>query len=129
LFIVDIDRFHDFNSRYMYRNGNKALRAVAAAVSGALCQGDRALPLLGRRVHRLAVGHTAQRCQARCRARRSAVQALDIEHLDNPTGVLTVTVGVAGAGTGRPSADEVVESANVMLLEGKDAGRNRVVPA
>jgi PleD family two-component response regulator len=57
------------------------------------------------------------------------VQALDIEHLDNPTGVLTVTVGVAGAGTGRPSADEVVESANVMLLEGKDAGRNRVVPA
>jgi diguanylate cyclase (GGDEF)-like protein len=58
---------------------------------------------------------------------RSAVEGLRIEHPDSPFGVVTVSVGVAGATpAGDAAATGLVKAADRALYEAKCAGRNQV---
>lgn len=127
LMLIDIDRFHGYNSRYMYLAGNRAIRAVAQAISGTIRHGDRAYRYGGEEFTVLLPGASAEEGLSVAERIRSEVQNLRIEHLNNRAGVVTITGGVIGADTRYRTTDEAFEAANLLLLRGKGAGRNRVV--
>ncbi|WP_433273899.1 GGDEF domain-containing protein [Actinosynnema sp. CS-041913] len=123
LLIIDIDWFHSYNTHYRYLAGHEALRAVGDAIRRTA---GRAYRYGGEEFAVLLPGTGFPDAVAVGERIRAAVQRLGIEHRATPTGVVTVSVGAVEAGAGALLTD-VVESANVALLQAKDAGRNRVV--
>lgn len=124
--LVDIDRFHEFNHRYHYLAGNHALERVAAMLAETIRTGDRAYRWGGEEFALLLPATRLHAAAAVAERVRAAVQRSGIDHCGNPSGVLTVTAGVAQARAGM-SPEDVFEAVTALLIGGKDAGRNRVV--
>ncbi|HET7523848.1 MAG TPA: diguanylate cyclase [Acidimicrobiales bacterium] len=127
LVLIDIDRFHGYNSRYLYLAGNRTIRSVADAISTTVRHGDRAYRYGGEEFTVLMPGAGPEEGVAVAERIRATVQALRIEHLNNAPGVVTVTAGVVTADSRHATADQVFEAVNHLLLRGKEAGRNQVV--
>jgi len=127
LMLIDIDRFHGYNSRYLYLAGNRAIRAVADTISATIRQEDRAYRYGGEEFTVLLPGASAEEGTSVAERIRVKVQGLRIEHLNNRPGVVTITAGVIGSDARYTTADAAFEAANHLLLRGKEAGRNQVV--
>ena len=127
LLLIDIDRFHGYNSRYLYLAGNRAIRSVADAISGSIRDGDLAYRYGGEEFTVLLPGASLEEGLSVGERIRARVQGLRIEHLNNAPGVVTVTAGVVGATSSLVTTDQVFEAVNHLLLRGKEAGRNQVV--
>lgn len=127
--LIDVDFFKRFNDRYGHQAGDAALQRIAAVVEGftkraldlAARYGGEELVVLLYDVPREAAAQLAD-------AMRSAVQALQIEHLDGTSsGVVTISVGVAVVHpTLVRNPEGAVQLADEALYSAKDAGRNRV---
>jgi len=129
--MVDIDHFKLLNDRYGHIAGDACLRAVAEAMRQALARPGDVLARYGGEEF-IALLHEADAAGARVVGERlrAAVEALAIEHADSPFGVVTVSVGVAGAVLhDAASADALVHAADRALYEAKCDGRNRVAMA
>lgn len=60
----------------------------------------------------------------------AGVQVLDIIDTGSPTGVLTLSAGIAGTSNGRPVfAERLILAADEALYRAKTTGRNRATPA
>ncbi len=127
ILLVDIDHFHDYNSAYGYLQGNDALSRVAATLSSALRQGDRAYRYGGEEFAALLPGARLDGAALVAERTRRAVEDLHMQHPTNQCGMVTVTVGALEALPGHAKAADAFDAVNALLLEGKDAGRNRVV--
>ena len=125
--VADIDYFSDYNDRFGVTAGNQALQAVARTVRDTIRLGDRAYRYGGEEFAVLLPGADARNAVAAAERIRARVQALGLEHPVNPVGCLTVTVGVVEAGFRHPGPKDVLVEVNDLLLEGKLAGRNRIV--
>ena len=125
--MADIDRFSDYNDRFGVAAGNQALQAVARTVRDTIRLGDRAYRYGGEEFAVLLPGADASHAVAAAERIRAQVQALGLEHPGSAAGTLTVTVGAVEAGFRHPSPKDVLVEVNDMLLEGKAAGRNRIV--
>jgi len=125
--MVDIDKFKDLNDRFGHQVGDEVLRAVAAAIVGAVREDDvparyggEEFAVLLRNPSRSMAIEVGERV-------RSAVGGLDLARL-GVSGV-SVSVGVAVAGDAGMASDEVIKQADRALYDAKRAGRNRVVAA
>ncbi len=127
LLLADIDHFHDYNDRFRRSGGRRGLRAVAQTIRANVRQGDRAYSYGGEQFAILLPGADLREAVVAAERIRARIEELSIEHPGNPGGVLTVTVGVLEAGFRHPSTKEVVAEVNSLLLDGKHAGRNRIV--
>lgn len=129
--MVDLDHFKLLNDRYGHLAGDACLRAVAAAMRRALARPGDVLARYGGEEF-IALLHEADAAGA-CvvgERLRAAVEALGIEHAASPFGVVTVSVGVAGAVLNDDaSADALVHAADRALYKAKCDGRNRVAMA
>jgi diguanylate cyclase (GGDEF)-like protein len=125
--LVDIDHFHDYNTAYGYLKGNETLRRTATTIASAVRQADKAYRYGGEEFAAILPGTTLDGAEVVAERVRHAVESLRLEHATNPTGFVTVTVGVIEARPEYAKPDEVFEMVNALLLAGKDAGRNRVV--
>lgn len=125
--VADIDRFADFNDRFGVVAGNQALAAVARAVRDSIRLGDRAYRCGGDEFAVLLPGADTRDAVAAAERVRERVEALGIEHPSNPTGTLTVSVGVVEAGFRHPAPKDVLIEVTELLHEGKRGGRNRIV--
>ncbi|MCU4183342.1 GGDEF domain-containing protein [Acidiferrimicrobium sp. IK] len=126
LALIDIDHFHAYNARYHYLAGHSALARVAAAIAGSIRRSDRAYRYGGEEFTVLLSGASGDEAALLAERIRAAVEALQIEHTGNDAGVVTVSIGVLDVTAGHASPADVLEDANVLLLEAKHAGRNRV---
>ncbi len=126
LLLVDIDRFHSYNTIYRYLAGHEALRAVGEAISRAVRATDRTFRYGGEEFTVLLPGASAHEATAVGERVRRAVEQLGIEHRGSPAGVVTVSVGAVDVEPGA-TVTAAVEEASIALLEAKDTGRNRVV--
>lgn len=132
LALLDVDRFKRFNDHYGHLAGDDALAAVAHAIGAhgrratdgfanfAARYGGEEFVLLLPEMPEASALALAEKV-------RAAVEALGVPHADSPSGVLTVSVGVACTTQGA-FADwrALVDAADAALYAAKRAGRNRV---
>lgn len=123
--ILDIDHFKLVNDRLGHGAGDLVLAAVADCLQAAVQPGEVAGRLGGDEFAVVLLADGA-RAQARCDALRAAVEVLRGTIPDGGEPI-TLSVGVA-AGGGR-GGSELLQAADLALLEAKRAGRNRVALA
>ncbi|MGA0612694.1 GGDEF domain-containing protein [Caldimonas sp. KR1-144] len=129
--MIDIDHFKLLNDRCGHVAGDACLRAVAQALRHALARPGDVLARYGGEEF-IALLHEADAAGAMVVGERlrAAVEALRIEHLGSPFGVVTVSVGVAGAILhDDAAAAALVDAADRALYDAKCDGRNRVATA
>jgi diguanylate cyclase (GGDEF)-like protein len=128
--MFDIDLFKSYNERYGMPAGNAVLRAVAHCIRGELRRsGDVLFRLGGEEFGVLFTASTADTSRQFIERLRVAVRSLKIEHLDNPSGVITASFGVGWWDKGvtyRLTSDQMYAVADNMLYEAKESGRDRV---
>jgi len=122
LLMVDVDHFKLYNDRYGHQQGDECLRAVAAVLAaGANRPGDR-VSRYGGEEFAVLLPATDQRGALRVADRvLAAIACLAIEHSNAPSGVVSVSVGIA-CGDGNDPAG-LVRSADGALYAAKRGGR------
>jgi diguanylate cyclase (GGDEF)-like protein/PAS domain S-box-containing protein len=132
LLLLDIDHFKLFNDRYGHLAGDDCLRAVAAAVSGAVRAYDLVARYGGEEIAVILPSTLIAGAVQVAEKVRSAVAALHLSHQDNleGDGVVTISVGVATAlarvgGTMR-MPESLLLAADHAMYNAKHEGRNRV---
>lgn len=125
---MDIDFFKAYNDRYGHQAGDNALRRFAGAVRSALYHAADTLVRTGGEEFVVFLPDTTleQALEVAERARQSVLRAV-ISHEDSPSGVLTVSIGVATreAGDGEDH-DAMLRRADHSLYAAKHAGRDRI---
>lgn len=133
LLMIDVDHFKAFNDHFGHVAGDKTLRQVAACIAD-VCSRPADLPARygGEEFAVVLPGTSPGGAQLIAEKVRWAVEALAIPHGKAVEGgaVVTVSIGVATMTPERDSSHlELVEVADAMLYEAKQAGRNRVAVA
>jgi diguanylate cyclase (GGDEF)-like protein len=128
VFLIDADHFKTINDSLGHEAGDRALRMLAAACR----QGLRQLDVIGRyggeelvvllpETSAAVAYETAERL-------RHTVEQLRIPALEGEVR-LTVSIGVATAGSDTETVAALINQADRALYEAKRSGRNRVVAA
>ena len=127
LIMTDLDLFKSFNDHYGHPAGDACLRAVSAAVQGALRRpGDIAARYGGEEIAILLPETDLAGAVRIVRDMQAAVLSLAIPHKASPHGVVTLSAGVASWSPGRQVATAawLVEVADAALYAAKALGRN-----
>jgi diguanylate cyclase (GGDEF)-like protein/PAS domain S-box-containing protein len=135
LLMIDIDHFKQFNDLYGHQAGDDCLRAVAAAVTGAVRATDIVARYGGEEITVILPTIYVAGAVEVAEKVRSAIEALRISHEGNAEGGgwVTVSIGVATAlarqgGTMRMPESLLLAADNAMY-KAKHEGRNRVATA
>ena len=128
LLMLDADHFKSFNDAYGHPEGDRVLQAIAACLRGcASCPGALGVRYGGEEFALLLPDTDSDGALVVAECVRKAVLDVAISHQATPTGIVSVSVGVAVA---RPqfgeAAELLVREADAALYEAKHAGRNRV---
>ncbi len=130
--MIDADRFKTYNDAYGHPAGDLLLRALAQAIAGAIRRpGDLAARYGGEEFAVLLPNTDVAGAAKVAESIRAAVARLAEVHAAAPTGVATVSIGVAGLEPGLGQAStEVVAAADAALYRAKAGGRDciRVAP-
>ena len=130
--MIDVDHFKRYNDAHGHQAGDEILRKVAGAVHAGVLRPDDVAARYGGEefaiVLPLAEGEASRLVGERVRVN---VRALAIPYPEAPTGIITVSVGVAST---RPaesgvSPGKLLESADAALYQAKREGRDKVVLA
>jgi diguanylate cyclase (GGDEF)-like protein len=122
--LIDIDHFHNYNTIYRYLVGHETLRKVGQTINRTVRATDRTYRYGGEEFTVLLPDTNLEEAMTIAERIRHAVEQLGIEHRGNPSGVVTVCVGVVEVDTG--TTTEAVDQASIAVLQAKSAGRNRV---
>jgi diguanylate cyclase (GGDEF)-like protein len=125
--MIDIDKFKAINDRHGHQVGDEVLRAVAAAIVGAVREDDVPARYGGEEFAVLLRNPTLDVAVEVGERVREAVAALDLDRL----GVATVRVSVGAAVADDPEEPitTTIEQADRALFDAKRRGRDRVVAA
>lgn len=124
---LDIDHFKAYNDHYGHQKGDNALRRFAGAVRSVLYEredtfarsgGEEFIVLLADTTHAQALA-IAERV-------RESVRHAEIVHAAAPSGLLTVSIGVAQRSDGDETPEALLHRADAALYRAKDGGRDRV---
>lgn len=123
LLVCDVDRFKAVNDRHGHPAGDRALRAVAAAIAGAVRGGDEAFRCGGEEFAVVVPEATRETSLAVANRVRDRVAALRLD-----TGPVTVSIGVGVAsGPSERAGEELFGRVDRALYAAKATGRDRVV--
>ena len=128
--MLDVDWFKKYNDCYGHQSGDECLKRVAQTLQEHSNRaGDLVARYGGEEFVWIATTMTdPERAQLFAESIRGAVESMQIPHEMSPVGVVTVSIGVAGA-TPQESQDPflVLKQADEALYRAKEVGRNRVV--
>ena len=127
ILMVDIDRFKLLNDAHGHAVGDEVLRAVAGAIASAVREDDVPARFGGEEFAVLLRNPTPEMAVEVGERVRQAVAALDLARFD--VEAVSVSVGVAVAGSHEEPITDVIAQADAALYEAKRAGRDRVVAA
>ncbi len=127
LMMLDIDHFKNYNDTHGHVAGDKVLRGVAQVLKDTIRHTDILARYGGEEFGVILIKtNLDEACQIAERVRRAVEDsAFDYEDTQ-PTGQLTVSVGVSTLCPQVASQKELIKTADDALYEAKRAGRNRV---
>lgn len=131
LLMIDIDHFKPYNDRFGHQRGDDCLRRVAAVLQEAAHRPtDLVARYGGEEFACILPDTTLEGARAVAERVRREVEALQLDHPDNATGGVTVSLGV-GVVTERRSLEPeaLLGEADRLLYCAKREGRNRVCVA
>jgi diguanylate cyclase (GGDEF)-like protein/PAS domain S-box-containing protein len=125
---VDIDKFKVFNDTYGHAAGDECIRTIAQTMSGTLKRpGDLVGRYGGEEFAVILPDTAAENAAGVAEMLRQAVSDLKLKHSGGPAGIVTISVGVAGAKLdGRSDGSLLLMAADEQLYRAKEGGRNRV---
>jgi diguanylate cyclase (GGDEF)-like protein len=128
LIMIDIDHFKLFNDNHGHVDGDHCLRRVAGIIGSFAREGSYfAARYGGEEFTLLLPGVDVATARAAAERLRRAVADLRIVNRGAPSGVLTISLGVASIEpTPRDTAQDLVELADAALYQAKRRGRNAV---
>jgi diguanylate cyclase (GGDEF)-like protein/PAS domain S-box-containing protein len=135
LLMLDVDHFKNFNDQYGHQAGDDCLRAVAAAVKGAVRSSDIVARYGGEEIVIILPSTSTAGAVETAEKVRSAIEALRLPNEGNPEGGgwVTVSVGVATAiaryGGTMSTPESLLMAADNAMYKAKHEGRNRVATA
>ncbi len=123
LAILDVDHFKRFNDTFGHARGDDVLQAVASSIRDMLRRtGDFAARLGGEEFVLVFSGADAQSSAVMAEHVRRAMEQIEL-----PVGKITVSIGgVTLIPEGQYSLEQAMETADQLLYEAKQNGRNRV---
>ncbi|HEY0288182.1 MAG TPA: sensor domain-containing diguanylate cyclase [Pseudomonas sp.] len=129
LIMIDIDLFKSYNDAYGHVSGDKCIIAVALCIRNSLNRtGDLAVRYGGEEMAIFLPYNDARGAFALAEKIRLAVLALDLEHMGNPLGIVSISLGVYACLPHEcPTLDAFIERADTALYTAKHQGRNRTV--
>ncbi len=125
--MADIDHFKRVNDTYGHRIGDEVLRRVAKVLAGHCRQSDLPVRYGGEEFAVLLPDGDAESAAGLAERCRKEIEDTHVKVGEEDVSV-TVSFGVAD-NDGLPSAEALIESADVALYQAKNAGRNRVAVA
>lgn len=131
LMLIDVDHFKKFNDHYGHQAGDKCLQSIASILqSSAQRAGDMAARYGGEEFCLLLADTNAEIGPQLAEAVRHSIESLRMPHELSPSGIVTVSIGIAvmvpEAGY---DAESLLHYADKALYCAKNDGRNRVVLA
>ena len=130
LIMIDVDQFKQYNDIYGHPAGDACLRAISQTTQDlAQNRPDNLVARYGGEELVVLLPDTdLANALLMAEEIRLAIEQLGIEHSGDPTGVVTISVGVEARipVRGVNTADQLVEAADKALYAAKSAGRNRV---
>lgn len=126
--LIDLDHFKNVNDNYGHQVGDEVLHAVAQCLLRQLRPHDCLGRYGGEELLLVMEGIGAREAQQRLDAMREAVAALPLGPPDRPLHV-TISLGLAWAGTAQTDTQAIVRDADEALYKAKQSGRNRLAMA
>ena len=129
LIMLDVDRFKHFNDFYGHIAGDACLQALSKVLeqAGARRDEDLAARYGGEEFVVLLPGLDAQAALRVAEHIQQAILTLAMPHADMPTGMVTVSFGVASVVPQRnQESNTLVQTADEAMYRAKQAGRNRI---
>lgn len=126
--MMDVDEFKLYNDSYGHLRGDECLRQIAGVILECIRQpGDMAARYGGEEFAVILPRADIGRAEAIADRIRGRVEALGMEHSAAPTGVVTLSAGVASEHPSQHRAAEIlIRLADERLYAAKRAGRNQV---
>ena len=127
--MLDIDFFKKYNDHYGHQQGDVALKAVAGAIRQALRRGaDQVFRVGGEEFAVLLALHDGDELEPLMRHVNQAIRDLQIPHVGNPSGHVTVSIGATVISEARwRSVDAAYQRADEALYQAKSGGRDTTV--
>ncbi|GJD61319.1 sensor domain-containing diguanylate cyclase [Methylobacterium frigidaeris] len=127
LILLDADRFKRYNDTYGHLAGDEVLRAIARVLQRQVREPEEAACRIGGEEFAVLLpGASGREAAARAERIRQAAARLQIPHIGNEGGIVTVSLGVAEVVSGE-TVGQCFSAADAVLYEAKRQGRNRVV--
>jgi len=129
LLMLDLDNFKNYNDMYGHQAGDKALTEVAQVLNQTARAIDHVVRYGGEEFVLVLPQSDKDQALLAGERHRQAVEMhpfLGQEKL--PSGNLTVTIGLATFPVDADDATELLQRADEALYQGKESGRNRVIP-
>jgi diguanylate cyclase (GGDEF)-like protein len=128
LVLMDVDHFKDYNDRYGHVAGDACLRAIARACSMSIVRASDLFARYGGEEFAVILADTdAAGGRVVAERIRATVQRLALPFEDQPSGHVSVSLGVASLAPSRASDPvDLIRAADSALYRAKFGGRNRV---
>lgn len=126
--LLDIDRFKEFNDTYGHVAGDGCLTQVSQAARGCVSRSTDVFARYGGDEFAAILPDVPPTAALAIAERiRKAVTALQIPHAQNPSGVVTASIGVASCAVHSEDPRPLVRRADRALYAAKAAGRDRAM--
>jgi len=126
--MCDIDNFKNYNDTNGHEAGNEILKKVAQIMKNSARDVDLIARFGGEEFVLVLIETAKDNAHLFAERLREAIEKENFPHQEKqPTGNLTITIGVAGFPEDVSTARELRERADEALYQGKREGRNRVV--
>lgn len=129
LVMIDVDCFKQYNDIYGHLAGDECLRKIGRAVQASESRpGDLVARYGGEEISVLLPSTDVAGAIQVAENIRMAIRALQIEHIGNPAGLVTISAGVNALTPARNSdtPDTLINNADKALYQAKSGGRDRV---
>jgi diguanylate cyclase (GGDEF)-like protein len=126
--LIDVDHFKSYNDTYGHQAGDHVLAAVANELGRQARAGDALYRYGGEEFLCIFPEQSLQAGATAVGRMRAGIEQMGVPHARNPTGVLTISAGLAilDPGITGTTASELLKHADEALYRAKELGRNRV---